>query len=120
MSQQYTIENFASRMSNKGWIISMYGNDSMQLTLRREWSKIGIAISIITLFLYGLGLVVFLLVVADYLLKSDKIVYITKKQILDGQADAIINEAVSIKQSLKYFAIFLVSLFICSLIVASQ
>lgn len=92
MNQINSVDYFISNMVNNGWTITMQSDDGIQFVKKKEWSTIGLVLGFILLLLFGLGIILLVLTCVDYLLKSDKTVYVTKEQIKSGQAKAIIDK----------------------------
>jgi len=109
--------NYINKLSKNGWIINSRDNKSAQLTLKKRWSMAGLLLSFV-LAIFGIGILLFLFCVIDYLIKKDKVIFITVSSIKSGEADKMVNTNSTSKAIFTVFIIFVIfiSCFINSII----
>jgi hypothetical protein len=99
LQDQDSLNKKIQEYTQAGWIIINRTSDSAQLKKPRQWSRLGLVVFIalpllggVILFpvLIGFALVGFLIVIADYLLRKEELIYITAQQVGSSSQSASI------------------------------
>ena len=70
-----------AEMTPKGWQIVSQSESSIQIRKPRQWSKLLLILGLVGLLFYGAGIIFLILAVFDFLLKKDRVMFITADQI---------------------------------------
>jgi hypothetical protein len=79
-----TLENYTLKMSAKGWQVINRTETAVQLKRGRRWNRL-LLISGLVLLPFGAGLIILILALIDYLVKSEKIITVYESDLLAGR-----------------------------------
>ncbi len=71
------IDAYIAWKSKSGWIVTNVTDSGAQFKLAKTWNKLGIWIGLLTIWFFGVGLIFWVLTILDYLLKKDKIIFVS-------------------------------------------
>ncbi len=78
------LENYTLKMTAKGWTVINRTQTAVQLKRGRRWNRL-LLISGLVLLPFGAGLIILILALIDYLVKSEKIITVYESDLLAGR-----------------------------------
>lgn len=90
-SDRQLIQQFIANQTKQGWQVVSRDNTSVQMRKPRQWNRPALIIGFITA-IFGLGLLILLLAVVDYILKRDKVAYVTVEQLRSNNTPQTFTE----------------------------
>lgn len=79
-----TLDNYTLKMTAKGWIVINRTDTAVQLKRVKRWNRL-LLIAGLVLLPFGAGLVILILALIDYLIKSEKIITVYESDLLAGK-----------------------------------
>lgn len=120
-SDQQLIDEYIARQTTRGWQVISRTDNSAQLRMPKQWSSLLLVLGLILL-IFGVGLIVLMLALFDYLLQKEQVVFVTAYE-LRAQTTAITSAntrgpiATIVLTLIIFVAVILVCSFLMSLIV---
>ncbi|MCB8945424.1 MAG: hypothetical protein H6658_16875 [Ardenticatenaceae bacterium] len=94
ISDQVLIQEHIAKLSKQGWQVISQTEFSVQLRRPRNWSCLLLALGLLLLPFWGIGLIILLIAAIDYAIKKDQIVFVTAQDLRAKQVN-IMNIATS-------------------------
>mgnify|MGYP000882924923 FL=1 len=79
-----TLENYTLKMTAKGWQVINRTSTAVQLKRPKRWNRL-LLIAGLVLLPFGAGLIILILALIDYLVKSEKIITVYESDLLSGK-----------------------------------
>lgn len=79
-----TLENYTLKMTAKGWMIINRTQTAVQLKRPKRWNRL-LLIAGLVLLPFGAGLIILILALIDYLIKSEKIITVYEFDLIAGK-----------------------------------
>jgi len=76
-----TLENYTLKMTAKGWMIINRTQTAVQLKRPKRWNRL-LLIAGLLLLPFGAGLIILILALIDYLIKSEKIITVYESDLI--------------------------------------
>jgi len=76
-----TLENYTLKMTAKGWMIINRTQTAVQLKRPKRWNRL-LLIAGLVLLPFGAGLIILILALIDYLIKSEKIITVYESDLI--------------------------------------
>jgi len=74
---QGILDMYIAEKSTQGWHVVSRSETSVQLRKPKQWSALGLILGFLLIIVFGIGLVIILLAIIDYLLKKDQLLFAT-------------------------------------------
>ena len=79
-----TLDNYTLKMTGKGWTVINKTDTAVQLKRVKRWNRL-LLIAGLVLLPFGAGLVILILALIDYLIKSEKVITVYESDLLAGK-----------------------------------
>ena len=79
-----TLENYTLKMTAKGWQVINRTSTAVQLKRPKQWNRL-LLIAGLVLLPFGAGLIILILALIDYLVKSEKIITVYESDLIAGK-----------------------------------
>jgi len=71
------IGEYIAWKSNDNWVVTNVTDNGVQFKIPKSWSSLGLWLGLLTIWIYGIGLIFWVLTLLDYLMNKDKIIFVT-------------------------------------------
>lgn len=78
------LDNYTLKMTAKGWTVINRTDTAVQLKRGKRWNRL-LLIAGLVLLPFGAGLIILILALIDYLIKSEKIITVYESDLLAGK-----------------------------------
>lgn len=83
------LEQYTMKMTAKGWQILYKTDSTVQLKRPRQWNRLLLIVGLLTIPVFGIGVVILILALVDYLIKPERVISVTDKQLAGGKEPVI-------------------------------
>jgi hypothetical protein len=88
VNAEKAIDYYAKRLNKTRWQVVLVTGDGIQARRLKQVNKLGVWSGLLLLPFWGIGFVIWLLVLIDYWLQQEKIVFITVDQMIKQLKEA--------------------------------
>jgi len=88
INPEKVIDHYAKRLSSTRWEVILRTENGVQVKQIKQMNRLGFWIGLFLLPFWGLGLIMWLLVLLDYVLQREKIIFITVDQMINQLKEA--------------------------------
>jgi hypothetical protein len=71
------IDSYITWKLREGWILTYQAENGAQFTKPKQWNMVGVWAGLICLPIFGLGLIFWIVVIADYMSKKDTVMFVS-------------------------------------------
>ena len=71
------IDKYIAWRSKEGWIVTNVTDTGAQFKIPKKWSSLGLWLGLLTIWIYGIGLIFWVLTLLDYLMNEDKVIFVS-------------------------------------------
>lgn len=93
LTDKQLLQNFVRKMKAKGWQVES-ASVSMGVSMKKpkRWNRLLIILGLVGLLFGGLGIILLILAVIDYLIKKDRSVFVTVDDLRAGKEPIIASD----------------------------
>jgi len=83
INSEAIIDHYAKRLNKAKWEVTFRTENGIQVRKLKQMNRLGFWVGLILLPFWGIGLILWLLVLIDYALQHQKIIFVTTNQMIE-------------------------------------